>query len=304
MPDFVNYDNTDIESNLLVDNNSPGLMSKEDKKKLNGLPGVWYGSEKEYENIATKDPNILYIIKPPAAILLSGEDFNGYVRNNAADSSVEYGMVFGPDFETEQLIKDATRYRRVNIQDSSSDYKIYMDIYKEIGIIYIHPENEECIIYANENCNDMFKSLNIYKVIIKYIKFINFNTSNVTDMRYMFDATSNYLTSLDLSNWNVSKVTNMAYMFRDLFNLTSLDLSNWNVSNVTSMSYMFLNCSKLSGEITISNKSARYEGMFMDCSTDDNAEFIVKYADGCQTIAQNMVNTKSSNSNVVLGVQV
>ena len=42
----------------------------------------------------------------------------------------------------------------------------------------------------------------------------------------------------------------------------------------------------------------------MDCSTDDNAEFIVKYADGCQTIAQNMVNTKSSNSNVVLGVQV
>ena len=41
MLDFVNYNNTDIESNLLVDNNSPGLMSKEDKKKLNGLPGVW-----------------------------------------------------------------------------------------------------------------------------------------------------------------------------------------------------------------------------------------------------------------------
>ena len=72
MPDFVNYDNTDIESNLLVDNNSPGLMSKEDKKKLNGLPGVWYGSEKEYENITTKDPNILYITKPPVAKLISG----------------------------------------------------------------------------------------------------------------------------------------------------------------------------------------------------------------------------------------
>ena len=302
--DFVNYDNTDIESNLLADTNSPGLMSAADKDKLDSILNIVNITQKEYDNLETKDPNTLYLIKPPAAILLSGEDFNGYVRNNAADSSVEYGMVFGPDFETEQLIKDATRYRRVNIQDSSSDYKIYMDIYKEIGIIYIHPENEECIIYANENCNDMFKDLNIYKVIIKYIKFINFNTSNVTNMRYMFDATSNYLTSLDLSNWNVSKVTNMSYMFRSLFNLTSLDLSNWNVSNVTSMSYMFLNCSKLSGEIIISNKSARYAGMFANCSTNAGSKFTVNYKSGYQTVAQGMVDTKSSNSNVVLGVQV
>lgn len=65
MSDFVNYDSTDIESSLLVDKNTPGLMSKEDKVKLNALPNIWSGTREAYNKLSTKDPSILYVIIEP-----------------------------------------------------------------------------------------------------------------------------------------------------------------------------------------------------------------------------------------------
>ena len=61
-------------------------------------------------------------------------------------------------------------------------------------------------------------------------------TSDVTDMRTMFNVVNNVTPSL--SNWNVSKVTTMAGMF---FGATSAnpDVSSWDVSSVTNMANMF-----------------------------------------------------------------
>ena len=66
----------------------------------------------------------------------------------------------------------------------------------------------------------------------------NVDTSNVTDMSFMFKSSN--LTSVgDLGKWNTSNVTNMRYMFYDS-QLTSVgDLSQWNTSKVTDMSSMF-----------------------------------------------------------------
>lgn len=60
----------------------------------------------------------------------------------------------------------------------------------------------------------------------------NFNTSNVTDMSYMFRKTK--ISDLTvLNNFNTSKVTKMAAMFHDCTNITSLNgLQNWDVSKV------------------------------------------------------------------------
>ena len=49
--DFVNYNNTDIESNLLVDANSPGLMSAADKDKLDSILNIVNITQKEYDNL-------------------------------------------------------------------------------------------------------------------------------------------------------------------------------------------------------------------------------------------------------------
>lgn len=84
---------------------------------------------------------------------------------------------------------------------------------------------------------------------LKTIEFNNIDTSNVTDMSYMFeDDWGNYdnkaLLEIDLSSFDTSNVTNMDNMFHNR-KITSLDLSMWNVSSLTTMKYMFYYCTYL-----------------------------------------------------------
>ena len=96
----------------------------------------------------------------------------------------------------------------------------------------------------------------------------NIDTSNVTDMRSMFNGCSN-LTSLDLSNFNTSNVTDMSSMFSKCSNLTYLDLSNFNTSKVMDISSMFANCSNLTS-LDLSNfneiSSTDMHSIFNGCS--------------------------------------
>lgn len=74
---------------------------------------------------------------------------------------------------------------------------------------------------------------------LKTIKFGNkFNTSNVTDMSFMFLCCSG-LEELDLSDFDTSSVTNMEKMFLGCSTLQSLDLSSFDTTNVTVMYMMF-----------------------------------------------------------------
>ena len=70
------------------------------------------------------------------------------------------------------------------------------------------------------------------------------NTSNATNMRYMFYGCSS-LTSLDVSHFDTPNVTSMIYMFYGCSSLTSIDVSNFDTSNVTYMNHMFYGCSRL-----------------------------------------------------------
>ena len=101
------------------------------------------------------------------------------------------------------------------------------------------------------------------------IDLSNFNTSNVTDMHYMFSDCSS-LTSLDLSSFNTSNVTNMTSLFRRCSSLTSLDLSSFNTTNVTNMASMFNSCSSLTSlDVNSFNTSKVTDigGMFYGCSS-------------------------------------
>ena len=72
----------------------------------------------------------------------------------------------------------------------------------------------------------------------------SFNTSNATYMRHVFNGCSG-LTSLDVSGFNTSKVEDMSYMFAECSSLPSLDVSGFNTSEVTDMSSMFFRCRSL-----------------------------------------------------------
>ena len=73
-----------------------------------------------------------------------------------------------------------------------------------------------------------------------------FDTGNVTDMRSMFDWCGS-LTSLDLGDkFDTGKVINMSDMFSKCYELTSLNLGDqFDTGNVTNMSGMFFNCLEL-----------------------------------------------------------
>ena len=93
--------------------------------------------------------------------------------------------------------------------------------------------------YMFENCKAT--SLNVSK----------FNTSNITNMTYMFSNCTN-LISLDLSKFDTHNVTNMGDMFRECSKLSMLDISKFDTSNVTSIAYMFYNCTSLTS-LDVSN---------------------------------------------------
>ena len=96
----------------------------------------------------------------------------------------------------------------------------------------------------------------------------NLDTSNVTNMSYMFYYCSK-LTSLDVSKFDTSNVTDMIYMFMYCEGLTVLDLSNFNTNNVISMSYMFMYCEGLTSldvsKFSTSKVKSMYN-MFCKCS--------------------------------------
>ncbi len=125
----------------------------------------------------------------------------------------------------------------------------------------------------------------------------NFNTSEVTDMRYMFSECKN-LEALDLSTFNTAKVKNMAKMFRHCEKLASLNLSTWDTSNLTDMNYMFQSCRKLSTpDLSNFNTAAvkNMSGAFVDCQAftvldlrnfnTSNVTNMRRMFDGCKAIS-------------------
>ena len=62
----------------------------------------------------------------------------------------------------------------------------------------------------------------------------NIDTSNITDMSFLFEYTD---FNGDISKWNVSNVTDMRGMF--VHSKFNSDISKWNVSNVNNMKNMF-----------------------------------------------------------------
>ena len=132
----------------------------------------------------------------------------------------------------------------------------------------------------------------------------NFNTSNVTGMNMMFTSCSS-LTSLNVSNFNTINAINMDQMFRNCSSLKSLDLSSFNTANVTKMSFMFQYCSSLTTTINIMNANiTNYSSMFNNAATASGSQITLNYIADASALVDNMIATKSSNSNVIKGSQI
>ena len=157
-----------------------------------------------------------------------------------------------------KIYTDSSTSVDVTVSEGNKWYSYVLP--KDKGLCKIKGDSvKKVVIKANISYEPIYRPPYYHDSIIPTstveASFKGSNTSNVTDMSYMFEYCSG-LTSLDVSSFNTNMVTDMTYMFKGCTSLTSLTLSNFNTSNVTYMDSMFYGCSKL--------KTIRMVG----CSTD------------------------------------
>ena len=100
-----------------------------------------------------------------------------------------------------------------------------------------------------------------FVVLTKIENIENLNTSEVTDMSYMFFSCV-ALPQLDLRSFDTRKVENMFALFYECRSLTSVNVSSFNTSNVTKMGRVFCECEKLPA-VDVSNfNTSKVEDMF------------------------------------------
>ena len=131
---------------------------------------------------------------------------------------------------------------------------------------FYHVEFDESFKEARpRSCAAWFKNMNNISEI-KGMEYLN--TSNVTNMSYMFFYCS-HLKTVDVSNWDLSNVIDMSDTFSHCDSLKSLDVSNWDVSNVRYLRYTFSHCLSLKA-LDVSKWNPRASVMvslFRDCSS-------------------------------------
>ena len=174
----------------------------------------------------------------PIAIMTEGPDFNAKLKSlEDFDNRIEHLK--------KSSMAPAASINAVNIEDEESDYGIKLWLDSTDNTVYYYTEAEK--VYLNMDSNNMFYFL----PDLISLDLSSFDTSQVTDMRYMFSELS-MLADLNLSNFDTSKVTNMEGMFSEVSKLTNLDLSSFDTSRVTNMGLMFSFASKLAN-LNLSN---------------------------------------------------
>lgn len=126
------------------------------------------------------------------------------------------------------------------------------------------------IIKMSKSASQLFRMF----TQVKEIDLLALDTSNVTDMGYMFSGCKS-LEKIDVSKLETSNVTSMMRMFYGCSSLKSLDVSNFHSERVTNMFQMFYGCSSLT-EINLINFSTRsatnIDSMFSGCSSIENID--------------------------------
>ena len=188
-------------------------------------------------------------------------------------NTVEFyvGNITGTTPQTVSIYTDRSTSVDVQVSEGNKWYSYVLP--KDKGLCKIKGGSvKKVVVKANISYEPIYTPPYYYDTIIprSTIKasFKGSNTSNLTDMKWMFSGCTD-ITSLDVSNFNTSNVTLMGSMFSGCSGLTSLDVSNFDTSKVTDMNNMFSSCSGLTS-LNLSNFDTRnvtdMSGMFNGCS--------------------------------------
>jgi len=201
--------------------------------------------ELKYNNKEVLKPNILLnIIIISLLISLTNENLSFRQLNYFSSITITFKETGNMHFLSQEykfkpdlvLVNDK---ERDFVQSSDGKFTILLN------------ENEFTIKVGWNNspssCGNMFNGIQE----ITSIDLSEFDTSNVSDMSFMFSECIN-LEALDIRNLNLSSVTSFNSMFKSCISLKAIDLSNLDASLATTISGMFSHCSSLT-YINLSN---------------------------------------------------
>ena len=164
-------------------------------------------------------------IKPSTGYYHTGREYT--INYYWYDSNKQFIKAEEYDYNTVVISPENSSFLRVGRGDWTGD----LCIHENITTRTIYSNNLPTLITFGDYSGNNDKTNSLLEV--NYL-----NTSNVTNMIYMFTYCNN-LTTLDANNWDTSNVINMAYMFYACESLTELNVSSWDTSKVTDMEGMF-----------------------------------------------------------------
>ena len=293
--DLSNFDMsnvTDIDQFLFGNNNlneiiTPKIFWNSNTLKIS-LNNIYKDSNGSvYKNITNNTPKQIKLIKDTNSygILDTGKNVNtklkllagaSYAQYNSYDSKIirieRYSSSDNlPNFNSNNIIslsnsplpvyawfKNGTIYYYcegdIHLNEDAS-YMFY-------GFNKLQSINVETLNTSNtKNMSKMFSSVGVDSSISSFsLKGIgNWDTSNVTDMSYMFEYTGSRAGSIyidGLSNLDVSKVKTMDHMFyglgqRSNYINMNFDLSRWKTSSLENMDYLFAYSMEFANNVNI-----------------------------------------------------
>ena len=144
---------------------------------------------------------------------------------------------------------------------------------------------------------DKFKTIKVKNMVamfqecneIECLNLSSFNTSNTTNMGWMFYKCYKLKEIIGINNFDTSKVNNMRAMFAKCSEMIYLDLSNFNTLNVDDFGWMFHKCSNLK-KLNILNFKLK-----KNCNTANIFDFEYKFKFNKDCYTQNLFQIEYTN---------
>lgn len=139
------------------------------------------------------------------------------------------------------------------------------------------------------------------KNVLETVKLGKINTSKVKDMDYLFENCTK-LKNVDVANLDFSAGPNINGMFSSCYELEHLDVDTFDITGAITADGLFSYSYKLNTKVKITSPTVTsYRQMFNKTSTEDGAQITFDYSSSTSSLVDNMIATKSADSNVIKG---
>lgn len=242
--------NVELVDSSLTDNDSIEICFDDSfvLSDIHGKPDIYGSVSNNYVSFSPDDQStksVYYSIQDPGVGQWRGNLNVSISVNRTAQSNI---LIDGNSINEilSQLSFNTISFSHDSI---SGDYLYDLSTAQDESILLYKNGNEVIItnakdepIIANEDMSCLFRNLKVTS--INHLDYIDMSTC--TNMARMFEWDDKLL-SLDVSSFNTSNVTDMSYMFENMQACTSITgLENFDVSNVTSISHLLSYCYALS----------------------------------------------------------